>query len=79
MKISYYENALRDLAADGLIDTQTDITRKANDIMAFIVGLSVMARIRNDLERLRTDMKGSLTELIGLCRTDTETTNRKAS
>lgn len=63
---SYYESGLRDLAAEGLIDANTDIKTKAQDIYALIFGHLIMARINNDLSFIKNHLKDSLFALIGV-------------
>ena len=66
IKLAYYENALRDLVAEGALPAETDVKRKADEILALIVGQMAMARIRNDLTPLQTNLEIGLMELIGL-------------
>ena len=73
-KMSYFENALRDMIAMGLIDQNTDVILKAEEIYAFITGNLMLARIKNDLKFMKTSLKPSLLTLIGVERT-TETLN----
>lgn len=65
-KTAYYENALRDLVADGSMAPDTDIKRKADEIFAFVVGQMIMARIKNDLGYLQDNLKDALFDLIGV-------------
>ncbi len=77
-KSAYYESALRDMVAAGMIDAETNITLKANDIFSFIVGQLMMARIKNDLSFLENGLETSLFDLIGLNEaTKIETKNNK--
>lgn len=73
-KMSYFENALRDMIAMGLIDQNTDVILKAEEVYAFITGNLMLARIKNDLKFMKTSLKPSLLTLIGVERT-TETLN----
>jgi len=61
----YYENALRDLVAEGQLPESTDVRIKAQEITTFIAGQLVIARIQNDLEFLRRDLKPGLLKLLG--------------
>ncbi len=65
-KSAYYESALRDLAAEGLIDENTDIEVKAGEIFAFIIGQLMMARIKNDLSFMESNLERALMDLIGV-------------
>jgi TetR/AcrR family transcriptional regulator, transcriptional repressor for nem operon len=61
----YYENALRDLVAEGQLPETIDVRAKAQEITAFIAGQLVIARIQNDLEFLRRDLKPGLLKVLG--------------
>lgn len=65
-KLSYYEETLRDLIKEGLLDKNTDVSTKAQDIHAFILGHLMVARINNNLEFIRDHLKDSLSALIGI-------------
>ncbi|KAB0663984.1 TetR/AcrR family transcriptional regulator [Oryzomonas japonica] len=61
----YYVNALRDLVAMGQLPETTDVQVKAQEIYAYIVGQLVIARIENDLELLKRDLKPGLLKILG--------------
>ena len=63
-KIKYFESAIRDAAADGLI-VAPDPAAKAKLLFAFYQGLMTEARIRNDLEILRGAVQGT-ESLLGI-------------
>ncbi len=65
-KTAYYENAIRDMVAEGMLPPETNIKRKADEIFAFVVGQLIMARIRNDLDALKRYMEKGLYDLLGL-------------
>ena len=65
-KSVFYKSALQDLIRDGLIDPQTDVDLKADEIFAFIVGQLIMARIKNDLNFLEDNLQQGLFNLIGV-------------
>lgn len=65
-KMTYYQNALRDMIAMGLIDEKTNVELKAEEIYAFITGNMMLARIKNDLKFMKTSLKPSLMSLIGV-------------
>lgn len=71
-KMSYYETALRDLIAIGMIDEKTDVKLKSEEIYAFITGNLMLARIKNDLQFMKTSLKPSLLNLIGVKLTESE-------
>jgi TetR/AcrR family transcriptional repressor of nem operon len=62
----YYENALRDMVADGVLPPTTNVKVKAEEAYAYILGLLMFARIQNDLEPLKRDLKPGLMRLLGL-------------
>lgn len=62
----YYQAALRDLISEGLIDSNTDVKQRAEEIYIFITGTMTMARMTNDLGFLRTSFKPSLMRIVGL-------------
>lgn len=51
-KIKYYESAIKDMIAEGILPKDTDIKTKAGNIHSFIIGQTVMARIQNSLKPL---------------------------
>ncbi len=65
-KISYYESALHDLIRRDEIPNTTDVSLKAEEIFAFIVGQLMTARIKNDLGFIEKEMKRALFDLIGV-------------
>ncbi len=65
-KTAYYESALRDLRAQGLIGKHIDISGKANQIFSFIIGQLIMARINNDLAFMENNLEAALFDLIGV-------------
>jgi len=65
-KTAYYQSALRDLIADGLIDSDVNVVVKANEIFAFIIGQLIMARINNDLGFMEDNLERALFDLIGV-------------
>ena len=62
----YYEQAIRDLVADGLLGADTDVKAKAKEIYAYLLGQQMIARIRNDLEPLQDDLKAGLWRTLGV-------------
>ena len=68
----YYENALRDMVADGILPASTDVRIKAQEVSAYLLGQIMQARIRNDLTSLRRDLKPGLLRILGVTRPDTE-------
>lgn len=65
-KSAYYENALRDLIAQGHIDSEVNVEIKAKEIFAFIIGQLIMARINNDLTFIEKNLERALFDLIGI-------------
>lgn len=62
----YYMSALRDLVAEGRLPENTDVRVKAQEIYAYIVGQLVIARIENDLDTLKRDLKPGLLKILGV-------------
>ncbi|EPY01255.1 TetR/AcrR family transcriptional regulator [Magnetospirillum fulvum] len=62
----YYENALRDMVADGLLPATTDVKTKAQEIYTYALGQMMIARIQNDLSALERDLKPGLLLLLGV-------------
>lgn len=65
-KKRYYENALRDMVADGMLPADTDVKAKAHEIFAYILGQMTLGRIQNDLELLKRDLMPGLRGLLGV-------------
>lgn len=65
----YYESTLRDLVADGLLASGTDIRAKSEEIYAYMLGMLTMARIQNSLESLKVNLKPGLMRTLGLEKT----------
>lgn len=65
-KERYFENALRDMVADGVLPDDTDVKAKAQEVYAFMVGQLMVARIQNDLKPLKRDLKPGLLRLLGV-------------
>lgn len=68
-KERYFENALRDMVADGTLPDDTDVKAKAQEIYAYIIGQLMLARIQNDLKPLKRDLKPGLLRLLGVNKT----------
>jgi len=62
----YYENALRDMVADGLLPAATDVKVKAQELYAYALGQIMIARIQNDLSTLKRDLKPGLLRVLGV-------------
>ncbi len=56
----YFENALRDMLAEGSLPAGTDVKVKAQEIYAYVLGQLTLARIQNDLGTLKRDLKAGL-------------------
>ena len=70
-KLKYFESAIRDAHAAGLIDAP-DAAAKARTLFAYYQGLLTEARIRNKLEILRDAIRGTY-ELLGAKETEAVT------
>jgi TetR/AcrR family transcriptional repressor of nem operon len=62
----YYENALRDLVAEGFVPAATDVKAKADELFAYIMGRVMLARIQNDLGPLKHDLKDGILRTLGV-------------
>lgn len=65
-KKRYYENALRDLMAEGLLPADTDAKVKADEVFAYLMGQMTLARIQNDLGVLKRNLLPGLLGLLGV-------------
>ncbi len=65
-RVRYFENALRDMIAEGSIPDATDVESKAQEISAYVLGQLMLARIQNDLQTLKRDLKPGLLQMLGL-------------
>ena len=65
----YFENALRDMIAEGLLPAETDVKGKAQEIYAYVMGHKTLARIQNDLEPMKRELKPGLLQLLGVKKT----------
>ena len=65
-KKRYYENALRDMVAEGQLPVDTDVKAKAHEIFAYLLGQMTLARIQNDLDLLKRDLMPGLLRLLDL-------------
>lgn len=65
-KERYYENALRDMIAEGLLPATTDVKTKAQEVFTFLLGQLMIARIQDDLDFLMRDLKPGLLRLLGV-------------
>ena len=65
-KKRYFESALRDMIAEGTLPVKTDVKTKADEIFSYIIGQLMMARIQNNLEPLKRDLRHGLLSLIGV-------------
>ena len=65
-KQRYYENAIRDLIADGSVPADTDAKAKAEELSTFIIGQLTVARIQNDLGALKRTLKTGMLQVLGM-------------
>lgn len=65
-KKRYYENALQDMVSQGMLPPDTDVKAKAHEIFAYLLGQMTLARIQNDLNLLKRDLKPGLLLLLGI-------------
>jgi TetR/AcrR family transcriptional repressor of nem operon len=62
----YFENALRDAVAQGLLPANTNVKNKAREISTYLLGQLMLARIENDLKNLKKNLKPGLMQMLGL-------------
>lgn len=62
----YYESAIRDLIADGLLPKDTDVKAKAQEVFTYLMGQLTFARIQNDINLLKRDFKPGLLRILGV-------------
>ncbi len=62
----YYQNALRDMVVQGILPENTDVKVKAQEVRAYLLGQVMLARIQNDLEPLKRDLKAGLLRTLGV-------------
>ena len=64
--VRYYENAIRDLVAEKVLPATTDIKAKAQEAYTYVLGQMMIARIQNNLEPLKRDLKAGLLRVLGV-------------
>lgn len=64
--LRYYENAIRDLVAEGLVSNDINIESRAEEISSYACGQAIMARVHNSLEPLERDLKTGIYRLLGI-------------
>jgi len=62
----YYENGIRDLIAEGILPKDTDVKAKAQEIFTYFIGQLMFARIQNDINILKRDLKPGLLRILGV-------------
>lgn len=62
----YFETTLRDMIADGLLSEDTDVKSLAQELYAYVSGQVSLARIQNNLEPLKHNLKKGLFQLLGV-------------
>ncbi len=65
-KAKYYENAIRDMVAMKYLPADTHVKNKAQEVFTFIFGQVMLARIQNDLEALKRDLKPGILRTLGV-------------
>lgn len=65
-KTLYYKSLVRDLISEGLIDKDTDAGAKADELFTYLMGRIMLARIENDIEPLRRDLKNGILRTLGV-------------
>lgn len=65
-KTKYYEKTLREMVDEGIIDADTDIHLKAQEVYSYLLGQVMLARIQNDLKPLNDSLKNGLFKILGV-------------
>ncbi|TAL40224.1 MAG: TetR/AcrR family transcriptional regulator [Alphaproteobacteria bacterium] len=66
IKVRYFESALRDMVAEKLLPEKTDVKALAQELYAYLLGQLTLARIQNDLEPLKCNLKCGMMKLLGV-------------
>lgn len=64
----YSEGVLRDAAAQGLLPAGTDVGMAAAELCSYVLGQLVTARIRNNLDLMRINLKEGMFRIVGISR-----------
>jgi len=62
----YYEQAIRDMAAEGVIEDGVDIKARAAKVRGFSMGQATVARMENSLEPFGRDLKIGWLRILGI-------------
>ncbi len=65
-KVRYFESAVRDMVADKLLPENTEVKPLAQELYAYVLGQLTLARIQNDLEPLKRNLKCGMMKLLGV-------------
>lgn len=63
--ISYYEGVLNDLAQQNMIASK-DMRQLAEELLSFGLGVMTMAKIRNDVSVIRSDLYDGFLRILGI-------------
>ncbi|NCO04244.1 MAG: TetR/AcrR family transcriptional regulator [Alphaproteobacteria bacterium] len=61
-----FAKTIKDLIDDGLIDEKAKPTDKAHKAYTYVIGVMMMARIQNDLNLIKREMRSGLFNIIGI-------------
>ncbi|MCP5425359.1 MAG: TetR/AcrR family transcriptional regulator [Gammaproteobacteria bacterium] len=62
----YFESAIRDLIAEGVLPASTDAKAKAQELYTYLSGEIVLARINNDLTSLKDSLQEGIKRTLGI-------------
>lgn len=65
-KKRYFESAIRDLVADGVLPESADAKIKAQELYTYLSGEIVLARIKNDLTSLKDGLQEGIKRTLGI-------------
>ena len=66
IKKRYFESAIRDLIAEGVLPASTDAKMKAQELYTYLSGEIVLARIKNDLASIKDSLQEGIKRTLGI-------------
>jgi TetR/AcrR family transcriptional repressor of nem operon len=64
--LRYYERLVENFTAEGALAKDTDAKAMAEKLYSYVLGLMMVARIENNLEPMKKDLKSGLLQMLGL-------------
>lgn len=69
----YYEDVIKDMIGLGQLPADTDVSGRAKQIYAYIMGHVMMARIQNNLESLQNNLEAGIFNILSVRTKEIET------